>query len=67
MAGSLGIAGGDQEDKEVSSTQWEIKVFVLSDASNGYVYRFQIYAGKNMDQGVEVGLCSVVLELMEGV
>ena len=48
-------------------TKWGIKVFVLSDASNGYVYRFQIYAGKSMDQGVEVGLCSrVVLELMEG-
>jgi len=48
-------------------TKWGIKVFVLSDASNGYIYRFQIYAGKTMDHTVEVGLCSrVVLELMEG-
>ena len=48
-------------------TKWGIKVFVLSNASNGYVYRFQIYAGKSMDHTVEVGLCSrVVLELLEG-
>jgi len=48
-------------------TKWGIKVFVLSDATNGYVYRFQIYAGKSMDRAVEVGLCSrVVLELMSG-
>ena len=48
-------------------TKWGIKVFVLSDATNGYVYRFQIYAGKSMDRTVEVGLCSrVVLELMSG-
>ena len=48
-------------------TKKGIKVFVLSDASNGYVYRFQIYAGKSMDHSVEVELCSrVVLELMEG-
>ena len=45
-------------------TRWGIKVF---DASNGYAYRFQIYAGKSMDHNIEVGLCSrVVLELMEG-
>jgi len=44
-----------------------IKVFVLSDATNGYVYCFQIYAGKGMNHTVEVELCSrVVLELMEG-
>jgi len=48
-------------------TNWGIKIFVLSDASNGYVCIFQIYAGKSMDHSVEVGLCSrVVLELMEG-
>jgi len=29
-------------------TKWGIKVFALSNASNGYVYRFQIYAGKGM-------------------
>jgi len=44
-----------------------MKVFVLSDACNEYVYRFQIYAGKSMDHSVEVGLCSRVgLELMDG-
>ena len=48
-------------------TKLGIKLFVLSDASYGYVYRLQIYAGKSMDHTVEVGLSSrVVLELMEG-
>ena len=48
-------------------TKRGIKVFVLSDATNGYMYRFQIYAGRSMDRAVEVGLCSrVVLELMSG-
>ena len=51
--------------------KWGIKVFVLSDATNGYVYRLQIYAGKNNDLAVssasEFGLCSrVVLELLAG-
>ena len=27
-------------------TKWGIKVFVLSDATNGYIYRIQIYTGK---------------------
>ena len=27
-------------------TKWGIKVFVLSDATNGYIYRLQIYTGK---------------------
>jgi len=39
-------------------TKLGIKVFILSDATNGYVYRFQIYAGKGMNRNVEVGLCS---------
>ena len=48
-------------------TKWGIKVFVLSDATNGYVYRFQIYVGRSMDRAVEVGLYSrVVLELISG-
>ena len=48
-------------------TKWGIKVFTLSDAINGYVYRFQIYTGKNIDDSVDVGLCSrVCLELMSG-
>jgi len=43
------------------------KCFVLSDASNGYVYRFQICVGKSMDHSVEIGLCSrVMLEVIEG-
>ena len=48
-------------------TKWGIKVFVLSDATNGYVYRLQIYTGKNLESTVEAGLCSrVLLELMMG-
>jgi len=45
-------------------TKWGIKVFVLCDATNGYIYRMQIYTGKSMD---DVGLCSrIVLKLMDG-
>ena len=48
-------------------TKWGVKVFVLSDATNGYVYRLQIYTGKQLDTTVDAGLCSrVVLELMTG-
>jgi len=48
-------------------TKWGIKVFVLCDATNGYIYRMQIYKGKSMESNYEVGLCSrVVLELMDG-
>jgi len=42
-------------------TKWGIKVFVLSDARNGYVYRFQICTGKSMDHSVEVGLWCWIL------
>ena len=46
-------------------TKWGIKVFVLSDATNGYVYRTQIYTGKNLESTIEAGLSSrVLLELM---
>ena len=46
-------------------TKWGIKVFVLSDATNGYVYRLQIYTGKNLESTVEAGLSSrVLIELM---
>ena len=41
--------------------KWGIKVFALSDATNGYIYRMQIYTGKNMDGGVQGGLCSQVV------
>ena len=48
-------------------TKWGIKVFVLSDATNGYIYRLQIYTGKNLESTVEAGLCSrVLLKLMMG-
>ena len=48
-------------------TKWGVKVFVLSDTINGYVYRLQIYTGKQLDTTVDAGLCSrIVLELMTG-
>ena len=48
-------------------TKWGVKVFVLSDATNGYIYRVQVYTGKQLDSTVDAGLCSrVVLELMTG-
>lgn len=48
--------------------KWGIKAFVLSDATNGYVYKMQVYTGKGMETTEpEVGLCSrVVLDLMSG-
>ena len=46
-------------------TKWGIKVFVLSDATYGYVYRIQIYIGKNLKSSIDVGLSlRVLLELM---
>ena len=48
-------------------TKWGIKYLVLSDATNGYVYRMQIYTGKHADADSSVGLCSrVVLDLISG-
>ena len=49
-------------------TKWGIKVFVLSDSTNGYIYRFQIYTGKACESAdATVGLCSrSVLDLMQG-
>ena len=47
--------------------KWGIKVFVLSDAHNGYVYRLQVYTGKDLSNVSDVGLCTkVVLDLMSG-
>ena len=50
-------------------TKWGIKVLVLVDSRNGYVYVkcIQIYTGKNLELSKnEVGLASnVVLELLE--
>ena len=50
-------------------TKWGIKVFVLSDATNGYISRLQIYTEKNVESGhVDAGLCSrVLLDLISGV
>ena len=49
-------------------TKWGIKVFVLADSKNGYVYQIQIYAGKNSELSThEQGLSTkVVFELLEG-
>ena len=49
-------------------TKWGIKVFVLSDATNGYVHRLQVYTGKNSELSThEQGLSTrVVLELLHG-
>ena len=42
-------------------------MFALSDATNGYIYRMQIYSRKNMEGGAQVGLCSqVVFDLVSG-
>ena len=43
---------------------------MLSDSTNGYVYRFQIYTGKNnsLCGSSEHGLCTqAVLSLMQGI
>ena len=48
-------------------TKWGIKVFVLNDATNGYIYRLQIYTGKNLESTIDTDLCSrVLLELITG-
>ena len=49
-------------------TKWGIKVFTLCNSTNGYVYRLQVYTGKNLENSdPSVGLCSqVVLDLMAG-
>ena len=49
-------------------TKWGIKVFVLADATNGYIRTFQIYTGKSLEDGnSSAGLCTkVVLDLMSG-
>ena len=47
--------------------KWGIKVFVLADATNGYVRNLQVYTGKSIenDGHASVGLCSrVVLDMM---
>ncbi len=45
--------------------KWGIKVFVLADATNGYVKNLQVYTGKTVEDNTSTGLCSkVVLDLM---
>ena len=53
---------------KAKATKWGIKVFVLADATNGYIRTFQIYTGKSLEDGnSSVGLCTkVVLDLMSG-
>ena len=46
-------------------TKWGIKVFVLADATNGYVKAFQVYTGRTVEGSSDVGLCTkVVLDLL---
>lgn len=33
---------------ENKPTKWGVKAFVHSDVMNGYIYRMQIYTGKNV-------------------
>ena len=48
-------------------TKWGIKAFVLSVITNGYIYRMQIYTGKNAESDSFIGLYTrVVLDLMTG-
>ena len=49
-------------------TKWGIKVFVLAEATNGYIRTFQIYTGRSLEDGnSSVDLCTkVVLDLMSG-
>ena len=60
---------GFKQYMKAKPTKWGIKVFVLSDSTNGYVYRFQIYTGKNssLSGSGEHGLCTqAVLSLVQG-
>ena len=60
---------GFKQYMKAKPTKWGIKVFVLSDSTNGYVHRFQIYTGKNssLSTSGDHGLCTkVVLSLMQG-
>ena len=38
-------------------TKWGIKAFTLSDATNGYVYRLQVYTGKTLNPAVLMLVC----------
>ena len=49
-------------------TKWGITVFVLADATSGFIKTFQIYTGRTVEKsGNSIGVCSkVVLALMSG-
>ena len=63
-----GRLGFKQYYMKDNSTKWGIKAFTLSDATNGYLYRLQVYNGKNLESGSgDVGRSSRVrIELMSG-
>ena len=42
-------------------TKWGIEVFVLADATNGYIKSFQVYTGKTVESRNDVGVCSMVV------
>ncbi len=50
----------------MKDNKWGIKVFVLSDATNGYIYQLEIYTSNNEIFDDATGLCShVVLDLIK--
>ena len=59
---------GFKQYMKAKPTKWGIKVFVLSDSVNGYVYRLQIYTGKHVESSnPSIGLCTrVCLDLLDG-
>ena len=60
------MMSGDHVIMNDKPIKWGIKVFVLSDAANGYVYHFQIYAGKGMNCTMEVGVEGEGFDLFTG-
>ena len=40
---------GFKQYMEDKPTKWGVKVFTLRDATNGYVYRLQVYTGKQLN------------------
>ena len=47
-------------------TKWGMKAWVLADSTNGYVYNWKLYTGKETNNTVEKGLAHrVVLELLQ--
>ena len=59
---------GFKQYMKAKPTEWGITVFVLSVSTNGYVYRFQIYSGRNsnLSGSGEHGLCTqAALSLMQ--